>query len=187
MTETSPYQPPRSSITPTAPPQFGDIQLLSAQGRLGRVRYIGYSIGLGMLVNGAMLLMGGIGILLKGGSEVFGMAATGLLIILALLALIVSILLSIQRLHDFDASGWWTVLTVVPLANVALYLVLLIMPGAQGPNRFGKPPPPNTTGVILLASILPLIFVIGIVAALAIPAYQQFHQRVDRIPAPTQP
>lgn len=45
----SPYQPPRSSITPTAPTQFGELKILSARGRLGRVRYIGYSMGLMLL------------------------------------------------------------------------------------------------------------------------------------------
>ena len=187
MNNPNPYQSPRSSIAPAAPTQFGEINLLSAQGRLGRVRYIGYSVGIGLLVNVIALLMGGLASFLdRDGDAISGLIGV-VIIILGVAALAISILLMIQRLHDFDASGWWTVLTVVPLANVALYLVLLIMPGAQGPNRFGKPPPPNTTGVILLASILPLIFVIGIVAALAIPAYQQFHQRVDRIPAPTQP
>ena len=51
------------------------------------------------------------------------------------------------------------------------------IPGTSGSNRFGAPPPPNSTGVILLALILPIIFVIGIVAAIAIPAYQDYATR----------
>jgi Tfp pilus assembly protein FimT len=58
-----------------------------------------------------------------------------------------------------------------------LYLTLLIMPGTQGTNRFGDPPPPNTTGVILLALVLPLVLVAGILAAIAIPAYQNYAER----------
>jgi Tfp pilus assembly protein PilE len=51
------------------------------------------------------------------------------------------------------------------------------MPGVQGPNRFGNPPPPNTLGAILLALVLPLIAIIGIIAAIAIPAYMDYVER----------
>ena len=177
MSHSSPYQPPRSPITPTAPTQFGEIKVLSAQGRLGRVRYIGYSIGIGILINIVAALVGGLATLLGGSGDTAEWLTGGGIVILALAALVISILLAIQRLHDFNASGWWSALTIVPLANLIFYLVLLIMPGVPGPNRFGDPPPPNTTGVIILASLLPLIFVIGIIAAIAIPAYQSYIER----------
>jgi len=173
MNDASPYQPPRGAIAPVAPDRYGQIKLLSAQGRLGRLRYFGYSVALGLLVNLAAGLLGGMAAIFLEGDpgELF---MIGLVVIVAAPALVISLLLGIQRLHDFDASGWWSLMTIVPLANLVLYLVLLIMPGTQGANRFGDPPPPNTLGVILLALILPLIFVIGIVAAIAIPAYMQY-------------
>jgi hypothetical protein len=65
-----------------------------------------------------------------------------------------------------------------------LYLVLLIMPGTPGANRFGDPPPPNTAGVILLALILPAVFIIGFIAAIAIPAYQDYVGRAARETGP---
>ncbi|MDS4070373.1 MAG: DUF805 domain-containing protein [Candidatus Competibacter sp.] len=180
MTDTSPYQPPRGAITPTTSTDYGEINLLSSQGRLGRVRYIGYSVGLGLLINVIAGLLGGAGAFLgAGGGDWAGWAGGGAVIVLALAALVVSVMLAIQRLHDFDASGWWSVLVAVPFANLVLYLVLLIMPGTQGPNRFGNPPPPNTLGAIILALVLPLIFVIGIVAAIAIPAYQHYLERAQ--------
>ena len=78
-------------------------------------------------------------------------------------------------------------LNLVPLANLALYLVLLIMPGTQGANRFGDPPPPNSTGVIVLALVVPIIAVIGLVAAIAIPAYQDYTERAAREAGPNAP
>ena len=181
----SPYQPPLSAITPAPPTQFGELKIFSAQGRLGRVRYIGYSMGLALLLYLAIAILGGAAAVLgqveSGGEEALGWLGGGLLIILSLAALIVSILLTIQRLHDFNASGWWALLMVIPLVSLVLYLVLLIMPGTQDPNRFDHPPPPNTLGVILLASILPLIFVLGILAAIAIPAYQDYKSRAEAI------
>ena len=182
MNPSNPYQSPRSSITPVAPTQLGQINILSAQGRLGRVRYIGYSVGLAILVTLLALGVGGATAFMQGGSEALGWLGGGVIILLSIAALALSVLLGIQRLHDFDASGWWSVLMIVPLANLLFYLILLIMPGTQGPNRFGNPPPPNTLGVTLIALVVPLIAVIGIIAAIAIPAYQNYVTRAQQTP-----
>ncbi len=180
MLDQSPYQPPRGAIAPMAPLRYGAVKLFSARGRLGRVRYIGYSVGLGLLLNLLMAGWGAIVAALTGSEGNEGLALGGLLA-LALPVIILTTLLGIQRLHDFNASGWWSILIFVPLANLILYLLLLIMPGTQGVNRFGDPPPPNTTGVILLALILPLLMVIGILAAIAIPAYQDYVERARTV------
>lgn len=114
----SPYQPPRSSITPTAPTRFGELKILSARGRLGRVRYIGYSMGLMLLTYLAIAVLGGIDALASlRGDGAMGLLMTGGIIVLTLLSVVVSLLIAIQRLHDFDASGWWTLLMIVPFAN----------------------------------------------------------------------
>lgn len=176
LEKTSPYQPPRGAITPSAPDQYGEIKVLSSQGRLGRVRYIGYSVALGLLVNLLMVGWGLLAAVLSPGQDNNWLALGGTVVWVGL-AMVASILLAIQRLHDFNASGWWAVLNLVPFANLVLYLVLLIMPGTQGPNRFGHPPPPNTTGAILLALILPIIMMIGIIAAIALPAYHDYTVR----------
>ncbi len=188
MSSASPYQPPRSSITPTAPTHFGEPKIFSARGRLGRVRYIGYSMGLMLLTYLAMAVLGGIAAALSGdslsslsGDGPMGLPMMGAVVVPVLLSVVVSILIAIQRLHDFNASGWWILLMIVPFANFILYLVLLIMPGTQGPNRFDHPPPPNGVGVILLALILPLLFVLGILAAIAIPAYSDYVERAKAI------
>ena len=129
--DASPYQPPHSAITPIAPPQFGELNVFSTRGRLGRVRYIGYSVGLVLLVYLSIVNLGGAVLAMvrpHGGSEAFQWLGVGVLILLGLKALAVSLLLAIQRLHDFNASGWWALLMAVPVASFVLYLVLLIMP-----------------------------------------------------------
>lgn len=75
-------------------------------------------------------------------------------------------MLTIQRCHDFNASGWVSLLVLVPLAN----LIFMIIPGTRGPNRFGAPTPPNSAGVLVAAWLLPALFVAGIIAAVALPA-----------------
>jgi hypothetical protein len=94
----------------------------------------------------------------------------GILAALAFIAL--AIMLTIQRCHDFNASGWWALVGILPVIN----LVFWFIPGTDGPNRFGKKTPPNGIGVILLACI-PLLVVLGMFAAIAIPAYQSFLKR----------
>lgn len=178
ISNSSPYRPPRGAIALPTSTDYREIDVFSPHGRLGRLRYIGYWVGLGLLVSPVAGLLGGFANM-PGNTASWrvDLLATGGFVVLALLALVMSVLLAVQRLHDFDASGWWFALALVPFANVVLYLVLLIMPGTQGPNRFGNPPPPNTTGVIVLALILPMIGAIGIVAAIAIPAYQHDLER----------
>lgn len=178
MDNTNLYKPPRSDITPATSEPFGEIKIFSTQGRLGRVRYIGYLVGLGLLTYLVMALPVLLTSLTEGGDVVKGIMGVTIILV-SIVGFVVSILLAIQRLHDFDASAWWSALVIIPLANLVLYLVLMIMPGTQGSNRFGNPPPPNTTGVIILALILPLIMVVGIVAAIMIPAYMDYEQRAQ--------
>jgi hypothetical protein len=89
------------------------------------------------------------------------------------LILLIHGLLSIQRAHDFNASGWLAVIAFVPLLNLLFWFI----PGSHGANRFGPRPPPNGVAATVLACILPLLFVVGIVAAVALPAYNQYLQR----------
>jgi len=60
-----------------------------------------------------------------------------------------------------------------------LNLVFWFIPGTDGPNRYGAPPPPNTTLAVVAAVIVPMLFVVGILAAIAIPAYQDYVKRAQ--------
>jgi uncharacterized membrane protein YhaH (DUF805 family) len=167
--QTNPYQAPGTTVG-DAPGQFGEVKLLSAAGRLGRIRYIGYSIGMtlvGYLIGGAVgALAGMIG---------NGMLAVAVGALVAIGLLVVGVMLTIQRCHDFNMTGWMSLLLIVPLVA----LIFWFIPGTAGANRYGDPPPPNTTGVVLLATILPVIFVVGIVAAVALPAYVDYQKRAQ--------
>ncbi|MBU2586936.1 MAG: DUF805 domain-containing protein [Alphaproteobacteria bacterium] len=70
-----------------------------------------------------------------------------LYVLYALAAFIPSIAVTVRRFHDRDMSGWWylgiAVASLLPLvgfiASIAL-LVLMVLPGTPGPNRFGSDP-----------------------------------------------
>lgn len=167
METRNPYTTPKANVT-DPDEEYGEIKVFSASGRLGRVRYIGYSVGLTMLIS---ILVG----FLTAAIGAFAGTGVALSIMVAGYGAIIvlSALLTIQRAHDFNTSGWLALLVIVPLVN----LIFWFIPGTDGENRFGRKTPPNGIGVILLACIIPLVFVIGILAAIAIPAYQDYAQR----------
>ena len=51
------------------------------------------------------------------------------------LALTVLALL-VRRLHDTDRSGWWTLISPVPYVDGIILLVLTVLKGTSGPNRY---------------------------------------------------
>ena len=64
----------------------------------------------------------------------------GFLTAISGLALMVPhIAVTIRRLHDTDRSGWWALLGLIPIANIAL-LVFMFIQGTVGSNRFGPDP-----------------------------------------------
>ena len=161
-TNVNPYQAPSAAVA-DAGDQTQPVKVFSISGRIGRARYIAYGIGFyilfGIIAAALTAALGGIG---------------GALMVVAWVALVViGFMLTIQRCHDFNMSGWLSLLMLIPLAN----LIFLIIPGTDGPNRFGGPTPPNTIGVLILAWLFPAIAAIGIVAAIALPAYQDYQKR----------
>lgn len=191
MNSVNPYSSPRSHVQDTArTDEYGEIKVFSVRGRLGRVRYIAYSMGLALLGGVIVALFGAIGAALSKETArilliVGGVAGYGFM-------LVSSVMLMVQRLHDFNTSGWLGSLMFIPIVNAFFGLALWFIPGTDGPNRFGAKTPPNSTGAVLVASIVPLVMVVGIVAAIAIPAYSGYVQRahqdqqVQQIQAPQQ-
>ncbi|MDR2187397.1 MAG: DUF805 domain-containing protein [Azonexus sp.] len=194
----NPFAPPRAAVADVFPDEgeaFQPVKIFSAKGRMGRLRYIAYIIA-GNLLTGFISGILGFVIAMAGGKT--GAVAVNSIVIMSWIlnvpVMILYILWGIQRSHDMNWSGWTLLLPIIltvliyaailnggppPLIFIIplIGLIWLLRPGSPGPNRFGPPPPPNSTGVKILAGIMPLIFIIGIVAAIAIPAYQQYQAR----------
>jgi uncharacterized membrane protein YhaH (DUF805 family) len=149
-------------------------RVFAMNGRIGRVRYIAYSMGITMalmLVMGVLLAITAVMVGMGAGGEGMLMLMVGLFYI-PMIA--VGFILAIRRAHDMGHSGWLSLLILVPLAN----LWFIFAPGTPTANEYGPRPVPNTTGVIV-AAFSPLIFVvvIGILAAISIPAYQSYQAK----------
>ena len=98
----NPYGAPRAMVGDRE--EFQPVKLLAVSGRIGRARYIVYSMLVSfVLVVPAMALMA-----LSPG---LGMAV---LAVAYIASFVVSIMLTIQRSHDFNMSGWFSLLMFVP-------------------------------------------------------------------------
>jgi uncharacterized membrane protein YhaH (DUF805 family) len=157
----NPYAAPRAAVDDAAA-ETQPVRIFSVSGRIGRARYvvnlIGWNILFGALVGGLTALAGPAVIALWAGY------------------VILAFMLTIQRCHDFNTTGWLSILALVPLLN----LLFCFIPGTQGSNRFGAATPPNGAFTLIIAWLLPAIFVIGMVAAIALPAYQDYVKRAQQ-------
>jgi uncharacterized membrane protein YhaH (DUF805 family) len=162
----NPYGAPRAMVGDRAE-EFQAVKLFAVSGRIGRARYIVYSILLSLVI---MFVVGL-------GAAFLGPVGVALLVVGYIAMFVLQIMLTIQRSHDFNMSGWFSLLALVPLVNMLFWFV----PGTDGPNRFGAKTPPNSVGVLIGVWIVPAIFVLGVVAAIALPAYQDYVKRAAAV------
>jgi len=180
MAQANPYSPPGADIESHGVDGVDETSPLSPAGRFTRLSYLGWGMLLGLLYLGVQLMIGIVlGAATAGppeAAEGVGAAAVSILGLVAMVAMIgFSIVFTIRRCHDFNASGWWALLTLIPLANLVFYFI----PGTQGPNRFGPMRPTRTWEKVVGLLLLSLAVVGGILAAIAIPAYQDYLQRTQ--------
>lgn len=55
----------------------------------------------------------------------------------AIAMFIPTIAVAIRRLHDTDRSGWWLLITFVPLVGGIILIVLLALDSTRGTNQYG--------------------------------------------------
>lgn len=160
----SPYAPPRAAVGDDLP-EFATLKVFTIHGRIGRLRYLAWTLALTV----AMLVAAGI--ISTAGFAVATASPTIAIIIGSLLGfalfvalVVVSVQIGVQRLHDLGWSGWLYLLNLVPLVNSVFPLLLLVLPGNTGANQYGAPPPRNSTAVKILASLwlafIPLMLII---------------------------
>ena len=138
--------------------------MFTTNGRIGRLRYLGWSMAMTL----CFLVIMGLGFLL---GETVGVAVTALA---SIAFIVIAVMIGVQRLHDLGWSGWLWLLNFVPFVGSVFGILMLVLPGSTGANRYGPPPPANSTGVKVLASLIILLPMVGIIAAIALPSYQGY-------------
>lgn len=181
----NPYSMPQSELAEVASDDTYMPKFFALSGRIGRVRYLGYSFAAGLLMFPVMIvLMVAAGMFTSAVGAAGGRgAAAGLgimsMVVITGLSLAVTFILARRRLNDLGQTGWLGLLVLIPLIGLIFWLWLIFGPGDSDRNEYGPAPAPNTTGVIVLAWLLPvlMIVIIGIMASVAIPAYSQYVQK----------
>lgn len=183
MDQINPYAAPGSDVSTHESSAEAEIKVWSFRGRLGRVRYLGYLMALLFLVwfGGGVLAALLIPAVSEQNQSLLPPVAVLLISAIYGVLLVGSFSFAIRRVHDFNASGWWSLLLLVPLINVVFGFALWFIPGTDEANRFGPKTPQNGVGVSILAALAPLILIayIGIIAAVAIPQYQSYVKKAQ--------
>lgn len=68
------------------------------------------------------------------------LALMGLFSLTFLGVIVPSIAVAFRRLHDTDRSAWWLLIGFIPGIGGLVLLVFYLLPGTNGPNKFGPDP-----------------------------------------------
>ncbi|TDV38454.1 uncharacterized membrane protein YhaH (DUF805 family) [Pseudomonas helmanticensis] len=154
----SPYAPPRASVGESLS-AFATLKPFSVEGRIGRLRFLAWTMVLSLVTLPIVGVFALLALGLVAGDSTTGLIIGGIFAFFLFIAfLIVSILFSVQRLHDIGWSGWLWLLNLVPFVGSFFPLVIMVVPGTTGANRYGPPPPPNSTAVKVLCSLWIVFF-----------------------------
>lgn len=66
---------------------------------------------------------------------------------LLLIAMLPLVMVQAKRYHDLDMSGWFCLLNLLPLAGKIMLIIVGILPGKPGENRYGPDQEDRTTVV----------------------------------------
>ena len=169
LTADNPYNAPAAELD-GGNDELYSPSIFSFNGRIGRLRYLAYGVGTMFLLMLVMIPLVGVSAVMGGEA---GMSAVGMIgmAVLYIAMLVLAVMFGKRRLNDLDRSGWWFLLSLVPVANLLLSIYLVFFPGTEGGNNFGPAPEANSTGVLILGWMMPVLCILGIVAAVAIPQF----------------
>jgi uncharacterized membrane protein YhaH (DUF805 family) len=110
-----------------------DFNPFRFEGRIGRLQYFGFGVVWWLIILAVVAI-------LSGGSDPMGGPSAGSALgsfALMVVYFIATLSYGVRRLHDFDKSGWWYLLSFVPLIGLVMALILLLAPGTPGANSYG--------------------------------------------------
>ncbi len=140
--------------------RYSKLNLFSTEGRIGRFIFFLFSF---IMPASVFWLIAAITGQLYQKGVISTTMAYGLLAVAIIIAIITLMILTIQRSHDLNRSGW---LSLIVLLFPPLISVFWLIPGSKGVNNYHAPVPPLSTGLklvsflLFLALLLPMIYLI---------------------------
>ena len=179
MASTNPYTTPGSTLSDDQLSEY-DPKMFSFSGRIGRLRYLAYISGLYVLMGvGGSVVVPMLPMASGAEGSILGFVVTALLVVGYVVMVILGFAFGKRRLNDLNRSGWWMLLYIIPIISLILLVYMIFFPGTNGSNDFGPAPSANTLLIKIFGWLLPVIFIVGILAAIAVPAYQEYLGRVQ--------
>jgi uncharacterized membrane protein YhaH (DUF805 family) len=151
------------------PPPFVSLSL---EGRYGRATYIN-TWGLAMLAVAAAGVLAAVLMPLLGKLLFVPLGLAGIAFV------IWGLRVSVLRLHDFNRSGWWLLLTLIPYLGALVNIALMVWPGHAEENDYG-PKPKRGNMVLAIALVVLSVVGVGVIAAVALPAYNDYVKRAQQ-------
>ncbi|MDH3387372.1 MAG: DUF805 domain-containing protein [Gammaproteobacteria bacterium] len=175
MSEANPYTAPDAALD-TGLDALYQPKIFSFNGRIGRMRYLAYGFGISFLLVALVSFLTAMAGAMGAGMGDSSMGIVGIILIglIYIAVIVLSVAFAKRRFNDLNRSGWWLLLFLIPVVNLIVSIYLVFFPGTEGPNNFGPAPAANSIGVLIVGWIIPVLFILGIVAAVAIPQYQSF-------------
>ncbi len=181
MSDQNPYSTPDASLANETIGTY-DPKFFSPSGRIGRLRYLAYNTAVNLVLTMAVLPMLGTSAFMGSSGDIAGIGMIGgiAIAILYLVSIVLTIMFGKRRLNDLNRSGWYILLFIIPPLNLVLIIYMLFFRGTDGNNKFGQKAVPNTIGVKILGTLIPIVFLLGILTAIGIPAYQDYITRAQQ-------
>jgi uncharacterized membrane protein YhaH (DUF805 family) len=166
--QNSPYATPQARVDS---PWAGDgpLKVFTTNGRIGRVRYLGWAMGLCLVAMPALL----VATLAMSLSSTLGWI---LMVALGATFITVNVMIGVQRLHDIGWTGWLYLINFAPYVGGVFSLMIVLIPGTQGVNKYGPPAPPDSRAVRVLAWLWVAFILLAIVGGIIAGATGIFSQ-----------
>lgn len=156
----TPYSSPHAQA---AEHGFGDKtyrpKIYSLRGRIGRLRYMAYLWITALTLNFFLAFI--VPNFLPYVIRDYNIYLCKIISLIYVPNLVLVTAVTRRRLHDINRSGWWLLISLIPLAVIPFFLYLLVAPGTEGSNRFG-PMAKENSPLIWIPVALFVLSVIGV-------------------------
>ncbi len=113
-------------------------EIYHTEGRLNRLKFLKYYLGVTVMGASATFVTSCMATFLTGDPN--GSLVNMVTTIWAIAASVGAFMLIIRRLHDLNKSGWYILITFVPLIGLIFLIYLFFAPGQIGWNKYGADP-----------------------------------------------